>query len=238
MKKTIIDIPVKLTRISENDPRKMVFDIDYLNDKEISMKKTKLAIKKHTKFSTLMEEIIGTVHSLPDLFIDQNLKNFEIYVGICSYDENDEVESFKYLSNRFKDHQRTKEHGFGIVIGAVDSEKVKDYEATAIKFFKKIKLNNKLCVYDAVNIDSSKRGANTKTADALVYMTFRVIHNNEHINPIPRSLVEGLAEDLSMEEGVNVSAGQILSGVETLINTSNKINIRWSRTAKENFAKD
>ena len=182
-------------------------------------------VPRFTRFGSAGKAVIRAIHSIQDLEHPRHgyisLGRVEIYLGRAGA-------TYKHLSSRWRTHNKTKKHCYGMVVCLCPTSKVQIFESAAIRVLNRLRDKGRLCVK---NIEMRGGGSLPAVSDSCIYITWRVVPERNLTLP-KRSDIADIAYHVE-DEHINV--GQLKRTLDLITRpTREKELINWLVWLEEN----
>lgn len=189
---------------------------------------------KPTKFSDAGRHLMEVVHGIPNLLHGVSLGEVVIYIGRSYYNPENLSQG---VYSRFKDHLKTKDLEYGIVVLNCDTKKVPLWEKAAIRLIKNLKDNKKLCVSDIVNTSSGSNGKTSSQAESVIYIAWSTGRKTKIQYPTPQQ-IDDLSEQVFDELDGEIPILQIKNVLLVTAKTDQALDIAWGNDLENLLSTD
>ncbi len=160
-------------------------------------------------FAAVGQRLIRIIHGTPSLYLHAHVTrgHLEFYVGRTGA-------RARNLFRRFESHATdAKYHHNGIVICRCDTAVAPRWEGIANKVVRQLKERHRLCV---ANLAAHGGGGIPKTAESVIYMTWKVLYQPVFLTQPVRADVDSVAKEVSAQVDGTTSEDTIRRAIDPI----------------------
>ena len=171
-----------------------------------------------TSVAPAINQTIGCIHGLQDLYPKTDLLQLEVYLGRATVTT---------LEQRWTSHANgNKKHRYGAILFCCDHDQVERLEDLAVRAITKLKAKQLLCVGNANKWDGNQ-GLKPRPELAVIYMTWRELEEEIPFTRPGIKEIRQLSTEIHQESPYRTTRGQLLRGLRILKRIQSRVPLRW-----------